>query len=155
VTDAPDVGIKSDDAWQLGRAIAAGGVVESTTRGKTWVFKGKNGSGSVVAYANAIPPPQPTAERTVSNFLLHLVDYAKIGGLLQRYPQLHLLVEPVPPRDYSVKINGRAYDATEKALYGVASGVVIMVRIERSGKVPCEWSGTVSEGQVQTIPCTL
>jgi hypothetical protein len=155
VTGAPEVGLKTIDAWQLGGVIADGGTVEYTSRGKTVLLKGKSGAGNVVAYASALPsqPDRPAAGW--SDFLSSLVDYVKIGEFLQTYPRLHLVVQPVPPRDYSVKINGRTYQPTEAALYGVVAGAIVRVRIERAGKPPCEWTGTVSDGQVQNIPCTL
>jgi len=155
ITGASEVGLKTVDAWQLGGVIADGGTVESTSGGKTVMLKGKSGTGKFVAYASALPPrpdaPQQSAGRTVGYFLENLVDAAKIGDLLQTFPQLHIVVQPVPPRDYSVKINGRTYAATEVALYGVVAGAIVMVRIERAGKPPCDWSG----GQVQTVSCTL
>lgn len=77
-----------------------------------------------------------------------------IPSILTRYPTVILAVQPVPPRDYSVRINGEELPVSEKAVYCVAPGSVT-VRIERKGKPPCDWKGSVSEGQNQLILCTL
>jgi hypothetical protein len=147
VTGAPEAGFKTSDAWQLGSVIAGGGTVKSSPGGEWGRLEGRSSAGDVVASVWMSDPRQ-------HDFLRGTTGVEKISSLLTTYPTLHLVVQPVPPRDYSVKINGQAYSATEKALYGVAPGSV-RVRIERDGKPPCEWSGMVSEGQAQTIACKL
>jgi hypothetical protein len=145
-------GLETVEAWHLGGAIADGGAIEYRNSGNSPRLRGKDAAGKVVFSSSA---PARSGGNSAWDWVLHIVDYTKIGSLLQKYPQVHLVVQPVPPRDYSVKINGSTYDATEPSLYGVAAGVTIMVRVERSGKPPCEWSGIVSDGQVQMVDCTL
>jgi hypothetical protein len=154
VTGAPEVGLRTADAWHLGGVIADGGTVESTSTG---FVRGRSRNGTVTTYASVRPyRPESTQQASaLGDFLSRLVDVTGIGQVLQKFPQIHIVVQPVPPRDYSVKINGRIYDATERALYGVAAGAIVMVRIERVGKPACDWSGRVSEDQVQTVTCAL
>jgi hypothetical protein len=73
---------------------------------------------------------------------------------LQKYPMIRLIVNPAPPRDYSVSINHQDCKATEKGLYKVLPGLT-RVRVERSGKAPCEWSGRLLQGDSQEILCNL
>jgi hypothetical protein len=176
-TGGPEIGLDPADAWRLGGAIAAGGTVESTSKGKAVVMTGRSGSGKFVASARRSPLDESELAPDFSEYhvahenwggansvfksrsqilvgLGTVFNFLNIGKILQIYPQLHLAVQPVPPRDYSVKINGGIYEATEMALYGVSPDVLIMVRIERAGKA-CEWSGLVSTGHVVEVKCTL
>lgn len=159
-TDAPKVGLSTADAWHLGGAIADGGRVSVESRGSAnnvAVLTGMSRTGATIASAriNIEPPDQGGHQPSRRSFWEGLGDYFKVGEILQTYPQLHLVVQPVPPRDYSVTINGQTYDATDMGLYGVVPGATITVRVERPGKQPCDWSGQVMGGQVQTIACTL
>jgi hypothetical protein len=70
----------------------------------------------------------------------------RVNSFLERFPTIRIVVQPTPPRDYSVSINGEDCPATEKSLYKVPAGV-IEVRVERPGKPPCVWSGPVFSGQ--------
>jgi len=72
--------------------------------------------------------------------------------LLDKLPILHFVVQPVPPRDYSVKIKDHNYGAIEKICVNTGS---ISVRIERAGKPTCDWVGTLSEGDEQTVTCNF
>jgi hypothetical protein len=74
--------------------------------------------------------------------------------VLSKLPTIQLVVQPGPPGDYSITINGAPYPATEKGLYCLAPGSVA-IRIERAGKPPCNWSGTLSNGQSQKVACTF
>ncbi len=73
-----------------------------------------------------------------------------ITSLLQKYPIISLVVRPVPPMDYIVRINGEAYPATSKSQYAVSPGHVAL-KIERSGQKPCEWNEDVDKNE--TVTC--
>jgi hypothetical protein len=79
---------------------------------------------------------------------------SRVGSLLEMFPNIRLVVQPVPPRDYIVEINDERYPATESGLYGVAPGTV-KVRVLRGTKPPCSWAGTVARGADQVVSCNL
>jgi hypothetical protein len=156
-TDAPKVGLNQADSRRLGSVIAAGGTVEYSAEGKSKTVRGRNDRGAVT-YASVLPPPRRKAdqydsEKVWSSFLGSF-DF-KIFSVLISYPQIHVLVQPVPPRDYLVRVNGRTYASTEEGLYGVRADELVMVRVERMGKPPCDWSGTVPSGQIMSVKCDL
>lgn len=72
--------------------------------------------------------------------------------VLEKLPILRITVQPVPPRDYSVKIKDHDYGAIEKICVRAGS---ISLRIERAGKPACHWAGTLSEGDEQTVACNF
>jgi hypothetical protein len=156
-TNARHTGLSTVEAWHLGGAIADGGVIEYRPSA-TPSLQGKDATGRIIFSSNP-PKDEPASAEAINrskwDWIRYIADYSKIGRLLQKYPQIHLIVQPVPPRDYSVKVNGSTYEATERSLYGVPPGVTIVVRVERSGKPPCQWSGIVFDGQVQMVDCTL
>src|SRR5262245_59999176 len=41
---------------------------------------------------------------------------------MARFPTIYLIVQPIPPRDYSISINGENCPATERSLYKVPAG---------------------------------
>ena len=73
---------------------------------------------------------------------------------LEKYPVIRIVVQPAPPRDYKVSINGQDCPATEKGLYKVPIGIVD-VRIQREGKPPCVWSGRLTNGGKQEVACNF
>jgi hypothetical protein len=73
---------------------------------------------------------------------------------MARFPTIHLIVQPIPPRDYSISINGEDCPATERSLYKVPVGPTT-VRVERSGKAPCLWSGTMMDNRTQDVSCNF
>ena len=75
-------------------------------------------------------------------------------GWLEKFPTIRLIVQPAPPRDYSVAINGEECPATERSLYKVPYGAV-EVRVVRSGKPPCVWTGRLMDGRTQEVPCNF
>jgi hypothetical protein len=77
-----------------------------------------------------------------------------LNGWLENFPTIRLIVQPAPPRDYSVAINGEDCPPTERGLYKVPSGLV-QVRVERAGKPPCVWSGRLTDGRTQEVPCNF
>jgi hypothetical protein len=52
------------------------------------------------------------------------VSTAEIVAVIRRLPIIHLVVSPVPPRDYLVTINGTTYEPSEESKYGVRPGAV-------------------------------
>jgi hypothetical protein len=73
---------------------------------------------------------------------------------IARFPVIRIVVQPTPPRDYSVEINGEDCPPTEKGLYKVPIGKVV-VRIVREGKPPCVWSGQLTDGGKQEVACNF
>jgi len=77
-----------------------------------------------------------------------------LNGWLERFPTIHLSVQPVPPRDYNVTINGEDCPSTERGLYKVPFGHV-EVRVERTGKPLCQWNGQLTDGRTQEVACNF
>jgi hypothetical protein len=73
---------------------------------------------------------------------------------MARFPTIHLIVQPTPPRDYEVTINRENCPATERSLYKVPAGP-IELRVERSGKAPCLWSGTLVDSRTEEVSCNF
>jgi hypothetical protein len=71
---------------------------------------------------------------------------------LESFPTIHISVDPIPPRDFKVSINGEDCPATEAGLYKVPVGSA-QVSVVRSGKTPCTWSGSMARGQTQLVSC--
>jgi hypothetical protein len=154
---APKVGLKPRDAWRLGGVIASGGTVQSTTRGNFWVMMGRTDTGQFVTSARPSPPQQIELFDEASKAWLNFTELgshikAHVFQLLQTYPKVHLVVQPVPPKDYTVKINGKLYGTMDE--YLVPTGTLITFKVERAGKMPCDWSGQVVEDNMQIV-CTL
>jgi hypothetical protein len=84
-----------------------------------------------------------------------LVGFEVLAPRLRRFPNVRVSVQPTPPRDYIVEINGDRYEATEQGLYGIVPNAPVSVRVIREGKPPCAWQGAVREGTEQTIKCQL
>lgn len=82
------------------------------------------------------------------------IDVDHLRPKIQTYPVVKLVVVPVPPRDYSIRINKREQSASEAASYRVPKGQVEVI-VERAGKPPCVWKGPLLPGQVKTINCPL
>lgn len=59
-----------------------------------------------------------------------------LATMIGKFPVIHVIVSPVPPRDYTVVINGRRYEATEESKYGVRPGSVDLM-VERGALRPC------------------
>jgi hypothetical protein len=168
---APHEGIKGSDARRLSQLIARGRIIVSASRRRSATLRGYPGDVVVTAKEpehwgeEDVPAAKSHREPDMADLpqqqswsisqFLETIFGDSLDELLEMYPKLHIVVQPIPPRDYSVKINGRIYQATETSLYGVSSSVVVTVRVERLGKPPCEWSGKLPKGQVQTIACTL
>jgi hypothetical protein len=79
--------------------------------------------------------------------------YYAAFGFLRKFPAVRVTVRPVPPIDYTVAINGQDCPP-DVGVYKVHVGAV-EVRVVRTGKPPCTWKGTLSEGQTQAVACNL
>lgn len=75
-----------------------------------------------------------------------------VGVLLRRFPVLHIIVTPVPPRDYTIKINGETQPVTDQSRYVVQNGMTI-VTVQRVGIPPCTWREQVDTDK--EISCAL
>jgi len=82
-----------------------------------------------------------------------LLSMESISSWLERFPSVRVVVQPAPPIDYSIAINGEKCPP-EKGLYRVPAGLV-KVQVTRSGKAPCIWHGSLLQGQVQDVSCSL
>jgi hypothetical protein len=78
----------------------------------------------------------------------------KIAFTLVRFPRIQLSVQPVPPRDHVVYINGEQADPTDDGTYLVPMGRV-EVRVLRTGKSECVWHGVLAERQKTEVKCTF
>ncbi|WP_166299588.1 hypothetical protein [Bradyrhizobium sp. 2S1] len=74
--------------------------------------------------------------------------------ILEKYSTIRLLVNPAPPRDYNVTVNGEVCPATEAGIYKVMPGESV-VNATRPKKPKCEWRGSIAPGAVQEVKCAL
>jgi hypothetical protein len=77
-----------------------------------------------------------------------------VVAFLERFPILHVVVEPIPPRDYVILINGERQVATEESKYAVGRGKRTSVRVTRAGRPPCIWGPKLVEDD-EEILCSL
>jgi hypothetical protein len=92
-------------------------------------------------------------ESTLEGISRRVFSKENITIFLDRYGTLQLRIQPVPPRDYHVAINGEAAGTmTEKALYKVPPGVA-SVSVTRSPAPACEWRGLIASGETIEVPC--
>jgi hypothetical protein len=73
---------------------------------------------------------------------------------LERMPRIKVIVEPVPPRDYLIHINGEKVTVTDRGEYGVMPGLVI-VKVTRAGKADCRWEGELRIGDEHPLNCEM
>jgi hypothetical protein len=83
-----------------------------------------------------------------------LPDPLTVRASIEKFPIIRLIVEPTPPRDYSVTVNGEDCTGHKSEVYKVPTGNA-EVRVERPGKPPCVWIGRVNRGQTQEVSCKL
>jgi hypothetical protein len=74
-------------------------------------------------------------------------------ALLEKFPTIHLTVQPVPPIDYTVAINGQDCPP-DRGAYKVPVGN-FEIQVVRSGKPPCLQKGILSEGETRAVACKL
>jgi hypothetical protein len=77
-----------------------------------------------------------------------------IGLWLQQYPTVRIIVQPTPPKEFLLTINGEACPATERAIYRVPAGEVT-VRVWRLGSALCEKTYNTTAGNVYDVQCTF
>lgn len=77
---------------------------------------------------------------------------SQILVVMRKLPVIHLVVSPVPPRDYTVVINGKQYEATEESKYGVQPGPVELA-VQRESRPPCTHKLVVEKDQ--TVHCRM
>ena len=77
-----------------------------------------------------------------------------INLYLEQFAVVQLNVQPVPPRDYSVFINGEPCPTTERALYKVPPGAST-VSITRPPAPVCIWQGQIASRQTVVVPCNF
>jgi hypothetical protein len=75
---------------------------------------------------------------------------------LRTLPRITITVEPVPPRDYLIKINNQSARARERKseVFAVEPGAVT-VRVSRKDKPDCTWQGQMALGDEQSVHCQM
>ncbi|ESZ21397.1 hypothetical protein [Mesorhizobium sp. L48C026A00] len=73
---------------------------------------------------------------------------------LVEFPLVTVHVDPAPPVDYTVEINGERVQAREKGVYRVDIGE-IAVRVTRAPHPDCLWKGTLKARDKQQVDCQL
>jgi hypothetical protein len=77
---------------------------------------------------------------------------AGYAALVRLLPVIHVVVSPVPPRDYVVDINGKEYPASVESKYGVRPGLVVLI-VRRKSLKPCVHKIVVEKNE--TVRCKL
>jgi hypothetical protein len=93
----------------------------------------------------------PDAARRLTD---KLTDPQRQGLWLQKLPTIRIVVQPMPPKDFLLTINGEQCPATEKAIYRVPEGAVT-VRVWREGSASCEKTYDTVAGQVYDVQCAF
>jgi hypothetical protein len=88
------------------------------------------------------------------SYIKNIASSATFRPIIERFASVRLMVNPVPPRDYKIVINGEECEPTERDLYRVLPGHVA-VRVSRTGKPECNWTGSIAGGKEQVIACSL
>ncbi|WP_457298986.1 hypothetical protein [Phyllobacterium sp. P5_D12] len=83
-----------------------------------------------------------------------LADFRFVSFPLEIAPLIKIKVEPIPPRDYVVFINGQKMPDSEKNEYKPRPGHV-SVRVTRPTKHDCIWEAELEEKDVKEIPCKM
>jgi len=73
---------------------------------------------------------------------------------LERLPRVVFYVEPVPPKDFVIEINGEVAELTDRLEYAVDPGWV-NVRVTRNLKPDCSWAGELKPGAMQAVNCKM
>jgi len=88
------------------------------------------------------------------NYLLSFRSVQSATAFFEKYSTIKLIVNPAPPRDYKVIVNGEECPATEAGTYKVMPGESV-VNATRPSKPQCEWHGPIAPGAVQEVNCSL
>ncbi|MCO6177464.1 hypothetical protein [Ciceribacter sp. RN22] len=134
-------GISQGDALIVAQAIRDAGYFSVKSQGVI----AKSSSGEVrFAWADA------TQFAKVANTLKpELVSFQ-----IERLPTITVVVDPAPPVDYLIEINGERVRAIDKGRYRVDKGDVV-VRVTRASRQDCFWRGTLQAGDEQQVTCKL
>lgn len=138
---ATAAGVNNDDTSMVALAIKDAGNFSVKSQGVI----AKSSTGEVrFAWDN------PTQFATVANTLKpELVSFQ-----LELLPAITVVVDPVPPVDYLIEINGERVRTADKARYRVDIGDVV-VRVTRASRQDCIWKGTLQAGEEQKVACKL
>ncbi|RWC92303.1 MAG: hypothetical protein EOS72_01935 [Mesorhizobium sp.] len=79
---------------------------------------------------------------------------AAVSRIVSHRPRVKIIVKPVPPLNYVVRINGEVAPSTEQSEYVVDEGETIVL-VTRKGKADCEWQGPLAVGDVQQVSCKM
>jgi hypothetical protein len=140
--EAPKAGFPPDLTKSFANAIQYGQVNRVSGGAHGFVVAAPNG-----AFIPDAPSPQ-------TNFIYSFIKPEKMNFYLQKFSTIKLEVQPAPPRDYSVVINGEKCPATDEGIYKVLPGNAD-VNVTRPAIAPCIWHGPVTEGQIQVVNCKL
>ncbi|TPL71894.1 hypothetical protein FJ941_28320 [Mesorhizobium sp. B2-3-13] len=139
------------------KAAAAGLNPEAVDR----IAKAMTDAGFVVAKPHGVTAKWSTGEYTfawedTSQFaaISKALDAQMIYAALEQLPLVTVIVEPVPPVDYLVDINGEQVHSVKKGVYRVDPGDVV-VRVARPTRPACLWKGSLKLGDQQTVTCKL
>jgi hypothetical protein len=138
---AVKLGLNTSDVTRLRKAFVMNRTVEVSGFGNT----GKISSGDVSV---SLSRSDQITELNASFSTLSLIKP------LRELATIRILVTPIPPRDYRVRINNENLEPTEYSKYAVAAGDV-QVLVTRTGKPDCAWQQTVPKGAEREISCSL
>ncbi|MDE5457640.1 hypothetical protein GWE18_33475 [Bradyrhizobium sp. CSA112] len=111
--------------------------------------QGQVAEGQVIA----AQPSEPEIAAMVTAQLTRQAT-GQLGLWLQRFPTVRVVVQPTPPKDFLLTINGEQCPATEKAMYRVPAGAVT-IRVWRQGSAPCEKTYNTVAGAVYDVQCAF
>ena len=70
-------------------------------------------------------------------------------------PTLTVLVEPVPPLDFEIEINGRRLrEINPNGAYAIEAGEVDLL-VTRATRPDCKWKGHLKTGEKRSIKCKM
>lgn len=138
---ATGAGINHDDASKVALAIKNAGYFSVQSQGVIAKW-----SAGEVRFAWVDPNQFATVSSTLKPELISLQ--------LERLPRVTVVVDPVPPVDYLVEINGERVRTTDKGQYRVDVGDVV-VRVTRASRQDCLWKGNLQVGAEQQVACKL
>ena len=97
---------------------------------------------------------QATDRARLANAIGRLATVQTVGLWLERFPTIRVIVQPMPPKEFLLTINGEPCPATEKAMYRVPAGAVT-IRVWRQGSAPCEKTYNTVAGAVYDVQCAF
>jgi hypothetical protein len=146
VQGAEKAGFTRDQSFKFANSIVIGNI-RAVPGGSAGFYVADDGRSNG-------PASIPANATSLVNYLLSFASAEKVGVYLQKFSTIKIEVQPAPPRDYKIVINGEACPATEKSEYKVMPGES-SVNVSRPAIPTCEWKGPIAAGQTQVIPCKL